>query len=129
MSSNGRRGGRARSGLPAAAAFLQRAVALTEDPARKAERALAGAHASLEAGAFDAALGLLATAEAGPLDELQSAHVDLVRAQVAFASGLGSDPPPVLLAAAERLEALDPELARRRISTRGVRRCSRGAWR
>ena len=103
---------RARSGLPAAAAFLQRAVALTEDPARKAERALAGAHASLEAGAFDAALGLLATAEAGPLDELQSAHVDLVRAQVAFASGLGSDAPPLLLAAAERLEALDPELAR-----------------
>ena len=55
----------ARGGLAAAAAFLQRAVALTDDPARRGERALAAAQASLQAGAFDAALGLLATAEAG----------------------------------------------------------------
>ena len=55
----------ARGGVAAAAAFLQRAVALTLDPARRAERALAAAQASLQAGAFDAALGLLATAEAG----------------------------------------------------------------
>ena len=56
----------ARGGVAAAAAFLQRAVALTVDPARRAERALAAAQASFQAGAFDAALGLLATAEAGP---------------------------------------------------------------
>ena len=102
----------ARGGLAAAAAFLQRAVALTQDPARRAERALAAAQASLQAGAFDAALGLLATAEAGPLDELQRARVDLLRAQVAFAAGLGSDAPPLLLKAARRLEPLDLELAR-----------------
>ena len=77
----------ARGGLAAAAAFLQRAVALTADPARRADRALAAAQASLQAGAFDAALGLLATAEAGPLDELQRARVDLLRGNVAFASG------------------------------------------
>ena len=76
----------ARGGLAAAAAFLQRSVALTRDPARRAERALAAAQASLQAGAFDAALGLLATAEAGPLDELQRARVDLLRGQIAFAS-------------------------------------------
>ena len=102
----------ARSGLPAAAAFLQRSVALTEDPARRSQRALSAAHANLEAGAFDSALGLLATAETGPLDDLQGAHADLVRAQIAFASGLGSDAPPLLLAAAGRLEPYDVDLAR-----------------
>jgi DNA-binding CsgD family transcriptional regulator len=102
----------ARGGLAAAAAFLQRAVALTKDPARRTDRALAGAQASLQAGAFDAALGLLATAEAGALDELQRARVDLVRARVVFASGLAGDAPPLLLKAAKRLEAFDLELAR-----------------
>jgi DNA-binding CsgD family transcriptional regulator len=102
----------ARGGLGAAAAFLARAVALTTDPARRVERALGAAEASLQAGAFDAALGLVATAEAGALDEFQRARVDLVRGHVAFASGLGSDAPPLLLAAARRLEPFDPQLAR-----------------
>jgi hypothetical protein len=69
-----------RGGLAAAAAFLQRAVVLTMDPLGRSERALAAAQASLEIGAFDAALQLLGTAEAGPLDELQRARVDLERA-------------------------------------------------
>ena len=46
----------ARGGLAAAAAFLERAVALTEDPARRADRALAAAQANFQAGAFDVAL-------------------------------------------------------------------------
>ena len=53
----------ARGGVAAAAAFLDRAVALTLDPAQRADRALAAADAKYQAGAFDAALGLLATAE------------------------------------------------------------------
>ncbi|HKF31471.1 MAG TPA: AAA family ATPase [Jatrophihabitantaceae bacterium] len=102
----------ARGGLAAAAAFLQRAVALTDDSARRTERALAAAQANLHAGAFDAALGLLTAAHASPLDELQRARVDLLRGQIAFASGHGSDAPPLLLEAAKQLEPLDPDLAR-----------------
>jgi DNA-binding CsgD family transcriptional regulator len=102
----------ARGGLAAAAAFLQRSVALTQDPARRTERALAAAQASLQAGAFDAALGLLATAEAGALDEFQRARVDLLRAHVAFISFTGSDAPALLLNAARRLEPFDLQLAR-----------------
>jgi DNA-binding CsgD family transcriptional regulator len=102
----------ARGGLAAAAAFLERAVLLSVDPARRAERTLAAARANVQAGAFGPALELLAAAEAGPLDELQSARVDLLRAEVVFASGLGSDAPPLLLKAAKRLEPLDLDLAR-----------------
>jgi DNA-binding CsgD family transcriptional regulator len=102
----------ARGGIAAAAAFLQRAVTLTVDPARRAERALAAAQASFQAGAFDAALGLVATAEAEPLDGFQLAQADLLRAYVAFASGLGSDAPPLLLKAARQLEPFDLDLAR-----------------
>ena len=102
----------ARGGVAAAAAFLQRAVALTQDPPRRAERALAAAEASLLAGAFDRVLGLVAIAEHEELDELQRARVDLLPGHLAFASPLGSDASPLLLKAARRLEGLDIELAR-----------------
>jgi DNA-binding CsgD family transcriptional regulator/tetratricopeptide (TPR) repeat protein len=102
----------ARGGVAATAAFLQRAVALTPDSARRRERALAAAQASVQAGALTAARGLLATAEAGPLDELQRARIDLLRAQLAFVSSRGTDATPLLLAAARRLEPLDVSLAR-----------------
>jgi hypothetical protein len=102
----------ARGGLAAAAAFLERSVALTADPARHAERILAAAQASMQAGASGKAVELLATAEAGPLDEFQSARVDLLRGHVAFTSGLVGDAPPLLLKAARRLEPFDLELAR-----------------
>ena len=102
----------ARGGVAAAAAFLQRAVALTQDPGRRAIRALAAAEVAFQAGVSEAALRLVATAEAAPLDEAQRARVDLVRGQVAFASGLASDAPSLLLKAARRLERFDLELAR-----------------
>jgi DNA-binding CsgD family transcriptional regulator len=101
-----------RGGLAAAAAFLERSAGLTLDPARRAQRALAAAQAKHQAGALDAALFLLAMALAGPLDELASARVDLLRGQIAFASGLGSDAPSLLLKAAKRLESLNLDLAR-----------------
>jgi DNA-binding CsgD family transcriptional regulator len=101
-----------RGGLAAAAAFLQRSVALTADPAQRAERSLAAAQASMQAGAFENALELLVTAEAGPRDEFSSARVDLLRGQIAFASRTGSDAPALLVKAAKRLEPLDATLAR-----------------
>jgi DNA-binding CsgD family transcriptional regulator len=103
---------RRRGGLAAAAAFLERSAALTLDPAHRAQRSLAAAQAKHQAGAPDAALGLLAMAQAGPLDELQRARGDLLRAQVAFASNHGRDAPPLFLGAAKRLETLDVGLAR-----------------
>jgi DNA-binding CsgD family transcriptional regulator len=102
----------ARGGVAAAAAFLERAVALTLDPARRADRALAAANAKLQVGAFDTALGLLATAEAGPLDERQRARAELLRGQIAAVSGRGMDAPPLLLKAARQFEPLDPGMAR-----------------
>src|SRR3954449_8472143 len=102
----------ARGGLAAAAAFLERAAVLTPEPSRRAARALAAAQAKHQAGAFDAALRLVNIAESGPLNELQRAQVDLLRGQIAFSLGRGSDAPPLLLKAAKRLEPLDQRLAR-----------------
>ena len=102
----------ARGGFGAAAAFLQRAVALTGDSSRRVERALGGAEASVQAGAFEVARALLATAEAGPLDELQRARLELLRGQLALLSTFGSDAVPLLLKAGRRLERLDADIAR-----------------
>jgi DNA-binding CsgD family transcriptional regulator len=102
----------ARGGLAAAAAFLERATTLTPDRAQRAARALAAASAKVDAGDFDAALDLLATAEEGPLSELQHARHDLVQAQVAFVSRRGGEAPQLLLKAAKRLEPIDVRLSR-----------------
>ncbi|WP_171107971.1 MULTISPECIES: LuxR family transcriptional regulator [unclassified Streptomyces] len=102
----------ARGGIAAAAAFLERAAELTPDPVRRAQRAVDAAQAKLHAGAFERAAALLAAAEAGPLDELGRARIDVLRARIAFAQGHGSAAPPLLLAAARRLEQLDVALAR-----------------
>jgi DNA-binding CsgD family transcriptional regulator len=99
-------------GAAAAAAFLEEAAALTPDPARRARRSLAAAQAKATAGAFGAALALLAEAEAGPLDEAGQARIDLLRAQICYNSGHGTEALPLLLAAARRLEPLEPGLAR-----------------
>ena len=102
----------ARGGAAAAAAFLKRSAALTRDPARRAERALAAAHAHLQAGSFDEALRLVASAESASLDELGRAHGDLLRGQIELASSWGGAAPALLLKAARELEPLDPALAR-----------------
>ena len=102
----------ARGGLAAAAAFLLRAVALTSEPGRRADRALAAAQASSQAGEFDAALGLVAMAEAWPLSEFQSALACRIRAHVALGAGRWTEALPLLREAAARLEPFDVDLAR-----------------
>ncbi len=102
----------ARGGLAAAAAFLQRAAELTPDPGLRAERSLAAAHAKLDVADAVSASSLLAAAELGPLDELQRARLERLRAQVVFLSRRGRDAPQLLLDAARRLEPLDVTLAR-----------------
>jgi DNA-binding CsgD family transcriptional regulator len=101
-----------RGGIAAAAAFLERAVTFTPDPGERASRALTAAQMKLGAGDLSAAGSLLAVADAGPLDELGHARAQLVHAQIAFDARRGSDAPPLLSRAAQRLESLDAELAR-----------------
>src|SRR5690242_12971321 len=102
----------ARAGLAASAAFLRRSVMLTAEPGRHTERALVAALAHLHAGAFDAALGLLAQAQAHAVDDLQRARVEMLRGQIEWASVTGREAPVLLMQAARRLETLDAELAR-----------------
>src|SRR6516162_9778266 len=101
-----------RGGLSAAAAFLQRAAELTPDPAMRVERLLAAAQAKLDVADAASASELLAAAELGPVDELQRARLQRLRAQIAFASQRGRDAPPLLLEAARRLDPLDAAMAR-----------------
>ena len=101
-----------RGGLSAAAAFLTRATELTPDPARRVQRALHAALANVQAGTFDIARTLISTAGDGPVDEAQRAQIDLLRAQLAFVSSRGTEATTLLLAAAQRLEPLDINLAR-----------------
>jgi DNA-binding CsgD family transcriptional regulator len=102
----------ARGGFSAAAAFRERALAVTADQTLRPGRALAAAETCVQAGRFDAARRLLVTAEAGALDELQRAQVGLLRGQLALFSIRPGDALPVLLTAAQHLERVDARLAR-----------------
>jgi DNA-binding CsgD family transcriptional regulator len=102
----------ARGGLAAVAAFLQWAAELTPDPATRVERSLAAARAKLDVADAASAAQLVDAAELGPVDDLQRARLERLRAQIAFASSRGRDAPPLLLDAARRLESLDAGLAR-----------------
>ncbi|GAA5185385.1 LuxR family transcriptional regulator [Rugosimonospora acidiphila] len=97
----------ARGGRSAAAAFLQRATELAADPRRRAALALAAAQARFAAGAPAQVPDLLAAAELCPLDLLQQARVQRLRAQVEFVLNPGRDACAPLLTAAARLETLD----------------------
>src|SRR6266702_4793048 len=102
----------ARGGMAAAAAFLERAAMLTPETGRRAQRLLAAARAKTNAGALDAALGLLIAVEAGPPDALRTADVEHLRGQIAFDQRRAEDAVGLLLSAARRLEPLNAGSAR-----------------
>jgi DNA-binding CsgD family transcriptional regulator len=103
---------RARGGMAAAAAFLQRVVELTPDAALRADRALVAAQALLGAGDPGAASEVVRIAESGVQDELSAAHVDRLRGEIAFVATRGPDGPALLRRAAQQLEPLDIRAAR-----------------
>ncbi|WP_433165353.1 ATP-binding protein [Kribbella sp. CA-247076] len=100
-----------RGGAAAVAAFLERAAELTPDPGRRAERVLSAATAKFNAGLPEAAYDLLTAAEIGPMDALERARLARLRAQIVFARHR-SEAAPLLLDAADRLEALGDPAAR-----------------
>jgi DNA-binding CsgD family transcriptional regulator len=103
---------RARGGLAATAAFLDRAAALTPDPDARARRALEAAASKQLAGAPDAALALLATANAGPLDAFGHARLQRLHGQILLDLRRAADALPLLLDAANQFERVDPHAAR-----------------
>ena len=103
---------RARGGLAASAAFLERAAALTADPARGARRALEAAAAKQLAGDPRSALTLLAIAGAGPLDDFDRSSLRRLHGQILLDLRRAAEALPQLLDAAQRLGPIDPGLAR-----------------
>ena len=103
---------RARAGQAAAGALLERSMALTPHPRRRAERALAAAEAKYLAGSAEDALRLAEVAQRGPLDELNRVRVDVLHGRVATMQRRPRDAPPLLLGAAQRLEQVDRSGAR-----------------
>ena len=97
----------------AAATFLETTAELALDPAQRAGLALTAAHAKLEEAAPTPLIELLARAERGPLDDLEWARLERLRAKTAFVRKRGSDAVPLLLDAAMRLVPLDADLARK----------------
>jgi DNA-binding CsgD family transcriptional regulator len=102
----------ARGGMAAAAAFLERAAALTPDRGRRAQRSLAAAQAKYLAGSPQAAMTLLESAAAAPMDEPEVAMAQRLRGRIALHVSRSGEGAPLLLDAAHRLESLDPGLAR-----------------
>jgi len=101
---------RSRGGVAAAAAFLERAAALSLDAAERIDRTLAAAQADLDAGATDRAADQITTVENAALNEFQHAHLDRLRGQIAFVRHHDREGPTFILRAARRLP--DPDRSR-----------------
>jgi DNA-binding CsgD family transcriptional regulator len=94
-----------------ATSLFERAARLTSDRERRFERLLAAAQAAVSAGLLSRATSLLGQTSA-PLNELQRAQAERVRAIVGLASGQGPDRITMMLSAARAFESLSLGLAR-----------------
>jgi DNA-binding CsgD family transcriptional regulator len=103
---------RARGGLLAAAALLERAALLTPHGDRRADRTLTAAKAKAEAGAFQPALRLLSVADTEPRSELRTALAEQLRGKIAFDQRRSSEAAELLLRAAQRIGPFAPRAAR-----------------
>ncbi|WP_022929356.1 AAA family ATPase [Patulibacter americanus] len=103
---------RGRGGTAAAAAFLERAAALTPDATMRGERALEAAAAKLEAGAPDDAGRLVGSIDRAGVPDLLGARADMLLGLIAFGQRRGGDAPALLRRAARQLAPLDPVAAR-----------------
>jgi DNA-binding CsgD family transcriptional regulator len=102
----------ARGGVAAAAAFLERAAALSPEPATRARRSLAAAEAKQLAGAPQAATRLLAAAVDGTLNEHERALAQRLQGQIAADLRHPGQAVTFFLEAGKRLESVEPALAR-----------------
>lgn len=103
---------RARGGLLAAAALLERAALLTPHGERRADRTLAAARAKRDAGAFESALRLLSVVDTEPQSELRTALTEQLRGKIAFDQRRSSEAAELLFSAAQRIEPFAPLAAR-----------------
>jgi DNA-binding CsgD family transcriptional regulator len=103
---------RARGGLLAAAALLERAALLTPHGERRADRTLAAARAKRDAGAFESALRLLSVVDSEPRSELRTALAEQLRGKIAFDQRRSSEAAEQLFSAAQRIEPFAPRAAR-----------------
>ncbi|MFD7111003.1 AAA family ATPase [Streptomyces microflavus] len=101
-----------RGGLAAAAAFRKRAAILSPDTGGRAKRALDAAHVHIQIGAFDAAHSLLNMIDPAALRGRRRADLDVLRAQIAFATDRGGQAALLLLEAARNLRSVDAALCR-----------------
>jgi DNA-binding CsgD family transcriptional regulator len=102
---------RARGGLGAAGALLERSVVLTMDQSIRNARTVAAAEAYLDAGSYDTAASLLASVDARHLDEVGQLKFDLARGRHASAGADIRESPALMLHAAKQLESFDPCIA------------------
>jgi hypothetical protein len=101
-----------RGGPAAAAAFLELAANLTSDSRRRARLTIESAESKYEAGLLREAAALLDDLDTACLDSADHAHLDLIRARILYTAHGSGETVVLMAAAAKRLEAVSPDLAR-----------------